>query len=897
MLLVLAVTMLPINITCAADTRRITYNPNGGTGSVTYTDEVYWGPYDIVDRNYTRVDHVFGGYNEKPDGSGDKYTPGQRIRVEVNLTLYAQWIPLVTITYNANSGSGMQTSVTIEKSKSLEITSMGYTKKDYTLTGFNTHTEGKGTQYDVGKSYTFSANTTIYAQWKNNTVTVTYNPNGGIGQASDPAISGTYYTVRDKGFTRSGYTLDNYNTQADGKGTQRIIGTSFAVSGNVTLYAQWISNTITVKYDPNNGNGKTYDISVTKNSALTVATQDYTRYGYNFTGYNTKKDGSGTPYAFGQSLPTSSDITLYAQWVEKAKYAVTYNPNYPDGEPGQTYIVSEYVGEKHTVLDRNYSWEGYKFLNYNTMPDGSGITYARGNIFTVSAGVTLYAQWTAKIAHTITYNPNYPKGGVGKETISNVYGGDDYQVENLEYTRPGYTFTGKYNTNKDGTGTTYQKNQQITITESMVLYAQWEKVGAANDDTLKAVVTKLLKVPLGTSVPTMSFSFEAERLTEDDKPPSDDMPDITISDTNFSEHMSEGEYAYTDRIGIFDYFYLESNDFLNDIIWPYPGIFKYMITETVSGYTDGNTTMYYSKAEYILTAVVSNADIKPANGILDIMQISVVLNKDDNGKELGGNERLKVDPKPGGDSDEYFTGRMIFTNEFREKLVAFDPTNPYHWKLSVSNNVTGRTSDQSHYFEYNMTITDPAGAPSGNTDPAGSYIAYVVEIATNDPNVTFDPTAVFDPTATYRISADPQANLADSEGKIRFASGENKTFYLKHGQHLVFLDLPAETKYMVAASKNVSWLPSAYVTNDGISQGVEPRNESTDLTIPEISNSTFNAPLFIGDETHSVNFVNTRDEYIGTGLDQNSLPFIGIIAMALASLAAWVYIKPLTRRR
>ena len=37
--------------------------------------------------------YVFSGWNTKPNGSGDKYDPGQDITLKEDLTLYAQWSP------------------------------------------------------------------------------------------------------------------------------------------------------------------------------------------------------------------------------------------------------------------------------------------------------------------------------------------------------------------------------------------------------------------------------------------------------------------------------------------------------------------------------------------------------------------------------------------------------------------------------------------------------------------------------------------------------------------------------------------------------------------------------------------------------------------------------------
>lgn len=73
--------------------------------------------------------------------------------------------------------------------------------------------------------------------------TLTYNPNGGSGTMEDE----TYYeddtvTVKNNGFTRSGYSFTGWNTEANGSGTSYAVGTTFKIKDNITLYAQWTSS-------------------------------------------------------------------------------------------------------------------------------------------------------------------------------------------------------------------------------------------------------------------------------------------------------------------------------------------------------------------------------------------------------------------------------------------------------------------------------------------------------------------------------------------------------------------------------------------------------------------------------------------------------------------------------
>jgi hypothetical protein len=69
-----------------------------------------------------------------------------------------------------------------------------------------------------------------------------------------------------------------------------------------------------VVYMPNGGSG--YTASQTGSSSITINSNQFTNAGYSFTGWNSKADGSGTPYAAGDSFNLSSNsLLLYAQWA------------------------------------------------------------------------------------------------------------------------------------------------------------------------------------------------------------------------------------------------------------------------------------------------------------------------------------------------------------------------------------------------------------------------------------------------------------------------------------------------------------------------------------------------------------------------------------------------------
>lgn len=80
--------------------------------------------------------------------------------------------------------------------------------------------------------------------------------------------------------------------------------------------------TYTVTYDGNGADsGKTTDNTAYATGAkATVKENNYTRGGYTFTGWNTKADGSGTPYKTGDWITMTGSVILYAQWTRNSSH-------------------------------------------------------------------------------------------------------------------------------------------------------------------------------------------------------------------------------------------------------------------------------------------------------------------------------------------------------------------------------------------------------------------------------------------------------------------------------------------------------------------------------------------------------------------------------------------------
>lgn len=277
----------------------------------------------------------------------------------------------------------------------------------------------------------------------------------------------------------TGY-YDDISIDALGVGTVkvRIINNydGFDKEININVAASEVEQPL-ITYYKDGVDSETYTQLVTANNSFSLIDNQFTKKGYSFECWSTTpdyRDGSEC-YTDGMSMNgINSNLNLYAQWVGDT-YTLKFNANGGTGEmPDKTFT---YVGEGYSVgiSENAFTKEGYTFNGWNTQADGKGVSFPnRGSISHTMwtnadlTEITLYAQWKVK-DYSITYNAN---GGSGSMEPTEGAGGSTVMIKYNIFIRVGKEFNG-WNTEADGSGTSYTEGQNITLNSDMTLYAQW----------------------------------------------------------------------------------------------------------------------------------------------------------------------------------------------------------------------------------------------------------------------------------------------------------------------------------------------------------------------------------------------------------------------------------------
>lgn len=268
-------------------------------------------------------------------------SPNLAIDEQVGLAIYANAdVEKVTITYNPNGGTGEPVIKEVGKDRKFTLPQMTFTAPDgKEFAGWSTDLSGTPL-YQPGEQITVSAETTIYAIWKEigtegpdeedpetppevEKYTVTYYANGGTGSLPEQQTVEKGQTVviaHNTLIAPEDKIFKEWNTESSGAGTSYAAGQSdVVVNSKLDLYAIWIDDLVTIHFEANGGEGSVSDIQVLRdNNQVLPPAEAYTApEGKEFLEWNTTSAGNGTAYDASATIQPHNNMTLYAIWIDK----------------------------------------------------------------------------------------------------------------------------------------------------------------------------------------------------------------------------------------------------------------------------------------------------------------------------------------------------------------------------------------------------------------------------------------------------------------------------------------------------------------------------------------------------------------------------------------------------
>ena len=252
------------------------------------------GTYDFNVGSLPAYGYVFASNLNSPAANSYIIVTGASLIVTTNETDYSY-----TLSYNANGGSGAPSAQTgsntaTSPSYTFTVSNTAPTRTGYTFLGWSTSSSASAASYSGGSSITVtsSGTTTLYAVWKINTYTVSYNK-GSYGTGTNTTDTKTYnvnLTLKGAIFTRAGYEQVGWST-SDGGAQAYAVGGTYTANAVVTLYPVWSATTSTIT-TTNGTLGTQQTITITRYNSSYTHTLSYA-YG---AATGTIATGVGTSY-------------------------------------------------------------------------------------------------------------------------------------------------------------------------------------------------------------------------------------------------------------------------------------------------------------------------------------------------------------------------------------------------------------------------------------------------------------------------------------------------------------------------------------------------------------------------------------------------------------------------
>lgn len=415
----------------------IQYNLDGGTNSTANPAGYNSEAATIVLASPTKTGNTFAGWYT--DNSFTNEITQIPTGSSSNFDLYAKWIKnTYTVTFDYNGGTGSTTTKTVTYSE-LYGNLPTPTWIGHTFLGWYYN----DSRIDKDSTVILTSNHTLIAKWNTNKYTVSFNFDGGTGDATTKDILyGSNYgdlpTATKIGHTFDGWYYNNNKVTSS---------TTMNVADNHILIAKWTKNVYTVTFDYNGGVGSTPSKTVTYSEAYgTLPTA--TKEGHTFEWYY-----GNTLITDTSKVSATSNHTLVAKWTP-INYILYINENNVDvtvirNDTGAEVSSGSYIpyGTSLTVSFSTNSgyhdgWCDYSgqtiLMPANDLTINSGATkndscLAKGTPILLPDGRTVPIESLAVGDSIMTFD--HTTGKLVESVVGYIYYAfDEVQVINLNFT-------------------------------------------------------------------------------------------------------------------------------------------------------------------------------------------------------------------------------------------------------------------------------------------------------------------------------------------------------------------------------------------------------------------------------------------------------------------------------
>ena len=277
----------------------------------------------------------------------------------------------------------------------------------------------------------------------------------------------------------------------------------------------------------------------------------------------------------------------------------------------------------------------------------------------------------------------------------------------------------------------------------------------------------------------------------------------------------------------------------SDIVFTEPGVYRYVITEADAAATQAAGVTNDADNTRVLDVVVSDTSSASQQKLSITNYLLHDSIADTPVKDSSGTNATIADKSTG------------FTNQYES------------YDLQFSKQVTGNQGSRDKFFKFDISITNAKGSEITVLGQGTTFLAAPTKSTTTSYEET-DMNAAN--TKDDNTTRDGQQLTADADGNI------TATFYIRNGQSVKLLGLPAGAKYTVTEAEE-DYTPSVNATEAN----------TGDVAVNENNNGITDQDTGIKGDTNAT-FINTRNGNIPTGVISTAAGSAGIAAVGLVGV-------------